>query len=77
MTDNTENLPQFAEDWVAEHELFGCIDAGLVRDFLSKFVLCEREPFGYFKSEPFGWTDCAETDQGAWPLYTPAAEVPK
>ena len=22
----------------------------------------EPEPFGYFKSEPFGWTDCAETD---------------
>ena len=27
------------------------------------------EPFGYFKAEPFGWTDCAETDEGAWPLY--------
>jgi hypothetical protein len=27
------------------------------------------EPFGYFKSEPFGWTDCAETDEGAIPLY--------
>lgn len=27
------------------------------------------EPFGYFKSEPFGWTDCAETDEGATPLF--------
>ncbi|MEN6630012.1 MAG: hypothetical protein ABFC42_10230 [Sulfuricella sp.] len=27
------------------------------------------EPFGYFKAEPLGWTDCAETDEGAWPLY--------
>jgi len=27
------------------------------------------EPFGYFKAEPFGWTDCAETDEGAIPLY--------
>ena len=27
------------------------------------------EPFGYFKAEPFGWTDCAETDDGAVPLY--------
>lgn len=27
------------------------------------------EPFGYFKAEPFGWTDCAETDEGAQPLY--------
>ena len=27
------------------------------------------EPFGYFKAEPFGWTDCAETDEGATALY--------
>lgn len=27
------------------------------------------EPFGYFKAEPFGWTDCAETDECAIPLY--------
>lgn len=27
------------------------------------------EPFGYFKAEPFGWTDCAETDEGARPLW--------
>lgn len=27
------------------------------------------EPFGYFKAEPFGWTDCAETDDCAIPLY--------
>ena len=27
------------------------------------------EPFGYFKSEPFGWTDCSEDDEGAVPLY--------
>ena len=30
----------------------------------------KQEPFGYFKPEPFGWTDCAETDEGATPLYT-------
>lgn len=27
------------------------------------------EPFGYFKPDPFGWTDCAEADEGARPLY--------
>lgn len=33
------------------------------------------EPFGYFKAEPFGWTDCAETDEGAIALYErPAAQ---
>ena len=29
----------------------------------------QSEPFGYFKAEPFGWTDCAETDEGAIALY--------
>ncbi len=29
----------------------------------------EPEPFGYFKDEPFGWTDCSETDEGAIALY--------
>lgn len=29
----------------------------------------QDEPFGYFKAEPFGWTDCAETDEGAVALY--------
>ena len=29
----------------------------------------QQEPFGYFKPEPFGWTDCAETDEGAIALY--------
>lgn len=38
----------------------------------------EPEPFGYFKAEPFGWTDCSETDEGAIALYTapPAQSVP-
>ena len=29
----------------------------------------QQEPFGYFKAEPFGWTDCSETDDGAIALY--------
>ena len=32
-----------------------------------------QEPFGYFRAEPFGWTDCAETDEGAQPLWENAA----
>ena len=31
------------------------------------------EPFGYFRAEPFGWTDCAETDEGSMALYDQAA----
>ena len=34
----------------------------------------QDEPFGYFRAEPFGWTDCAATDEGAIALYErPAA----
>jgi hypothetical protein len=33
-------------------------------------ISSSAEPFGYFKAEPFGWTDCAETDDGAIALYT-------
>lgn len=31
------------------------------------------DPFGYFKPEPFGWTDCAESDDDAIPLYDKVA----
>jgi len=34
-----------------------------------------QEPFGYFRAEPFGWTDCAKTDEGAIPLYDRPTEV--
>jgi hypothetical protein len=27
------------------------------------------EPFGYFRAQPFGWEDCAATDEGARALY--------
>jgi len=37
----------------------------------------QEEPFGYFRAEPFGWTDCAETDEGAMALYEhPTAQRP-
>ncbi len=32
-------------------------------------MLKNREPYGYFKPEPFGWVDCSPTDDGAIPLY--------
>ena len=34
-----------------------------------------QEPFGYFKAEPFGWTDCAEDDEGAIALYEKPAQA--
>jgi len=36
-----------------------------------------QEPFGFFRPEPCGWTDCAETDEGAIALYAaPQARQP-
>jgi len=29
----------------------------------------QGRPFGHFRAEPFGWTDCAATDDGAIALY--------
>lgn len=29
----------------------------------------DQQPFGYFRPDPFGWTDCAATDEGAIALY--------
>jgi hypothetical protein len=37
-----------------------------------KAFLAGQEPYGYFRSQPFGWEDCGEHDEGAKPLY----EVP-
>ena len=35
----------------------------------------QGEPFGHFRAEPFGWTDCAEDDEGAIALYERPQEV--
>ena len=55
----------------------------LVRDALAKWGAPApangdtASPFGYFRAEPFGWTNCAESDEGARPLYEapPVQEV--
>jgi hypothetical protein len=49
--------------------------AAPVQDQFRDATKMMEEPFGYFKAEPFGWTDCAETDEGAIALYKrPAAQ---
>ena len=42
-------------------------DIKLIEDALEQ--QSNPEPFGYFRALPFGWEDCAETDDGAIPLY--------
>ena len=44
-----------------------CFDAGRKAAHVAPVVL--PEPFGYFKCDAYGWMDCAETDEGARPLY--------
>ena len=51
--------------WYADKR---CSD--LIQICKEALAACEQaEPFGYFKAEPFGWTDCADTDEGAIALY--------
>jgi hypothetical protein len=69
----TEERDKYGDSYPGSDSLV--VDVADLRAFLAQYVLCESEPFGYFKAEPFGWTDCAETDEGAMPLYTPAKGV--
>lgn len=48
-------------DWISVTRVDGAA--------LTAQALPAAEPFGYFKAEPFGWVNCAETDDGAVALY--------
>lgn len=76
------NAQEIALDTATEHalradELYDLLaTAEAERDQLRAQVerLQATEPFGYFRAEPMGWTDCAATDEGAIALYErPAA----
>jgi hypothetical protein len=41
----------------------------LIQDCKEALEQPAQEPFGYFKAEPFGWTDCGKDDEGAIALY--------
>lgn len=52
-----------------------CVDFLDTDEYLEASAALDRieaamsEPFGYFRAEPFSWTDCAEDDEGAKALY--------
>lgn len=49
-----------------------CCGDNLISDEELKEIIASiqrPEPYGYFRAEPFGWADCAETDEGAVALY--------
>lgn len=54
---------------IATCDLFDLLGLPCVRPGQDAPPQEEQEPFGYFRAEPFGWIDCAPTDEGARPLY--------
>ena len=46
-----------------------CVAMNAIRTALEQQAEPVQEPYGYFRPEPFGWTDCAETAEGAIALY--------
>jgi hypothetical protein len=54
---------QIPGDDSCDHDLARAIESATLE------ALAKQEPFGYFKATPFGWTDCASTDEGAVALY--------
>jgi len=76
---NAEQKQRAVESLAAWRATAYALHADRMADLLQELVDApEPEPFGYFKPEPFGWTDCAETDDGAIALYElpPAPSVP-
>lgn len=51
----------------AARELDG--ELRVARDRIAELERQQSEPFGYFKAQPFCWTDCEEDDEGAKALY--------
>jgi len=65
-----EALRETLREHMAEiHRLRAALAEGAMQRLTDVQQEMEQCPFGYFKAEPFGWTDCAETDEGARPLY--------
>jgi hypothetical protein len=62
-----ENNPLSLRAWLT-HALEESLDQAI---YLKRAIeeLDKQQPFGYFKAEPFGWTDCGENDEGAKALY--------
>ena len=56
-----------AKEWWLAWQARAALDADHITQ--PRKMAAAQEPFGYFKAEPFGWTDCAETDEGAIALY--------
>ena len=66
------NLSAAVKEWKQHRgELFVPLAAPIIQPEIK-----DDKPFGYFRAEPFGWTDCAPTDEGAIPLYERPQQPP-
>lgn len=75
--DTTHSRPVMGKNKVIAFARALLAREAVLRDRVANSRPTEQEPFGYFKAEPFGWTDCSPTDEGAIPLYErPAAPQP-
>lgn len=65
-----EESPEIADNMDAAAEA--------LRSLATLAALGGQEPIGYFRSMPFGWEDCAKSDDGAMPLFAlpPAQPAP-
>ena len=68
----SEKLSATIEEWKQHKgELFISLATPIIQPEIK-----DDKPFGYFRAEPFGWTDCAPTDEGAIPLYERPKQSP-
>lgn len=64
-----DKLEALLNEYSDDTEYFGVVIRDDLRAIINEAKEKAQEPFGYFKAEPFGWTDCAEADEGAVALY--------
>jgi len=65
----TAATPAAQPEQVTAEAIHAAWSAGFVEGEKSALAKIEQEPFGYFRADAFGWTDCAETDENAKALY--------
>lgn len=77
MSENTQGAACTEAEWEAARDaglpVFTTKDERAIHAFAEAIrqqnTADTADPFGYFRATPFGWEDCADTDEGATALY--------